>query len=267
MITLPYPASYSGRFSSRLQLKKIPDKRLYRLQFMGREGMQSLLTQLNSLTAISMDSLGTVRGVTSPEQWEGSIHAQLLLYGTPGWGKSYMLAALAVLLISERYLGQSNLRVVFIPDCQGLVDSPVPIMQAALIAAFAESDEACAQLHQATSQEQLAAFCQLRPAGTMVFLLDNFNALPLVLRPTASAEQKAAVAFLRRCSDSHFQVEVTSINDKNKDDILNKALSVAQASFFGGLTAVSSQTHTDIHPAGANRCDAVCHSHPRRVCS
>jgi hypothetical protein len=168
-----------------------------------------------------------------------------------------MLTALAVLLMAERILGKSTLRVVYIPDCHKLVSSPVRTMQTALTAAFADSDQECAQLEQAASQDKLGRFCALQRVGTMVFLLDNFNALPMVTgRTGVTAEQKAEVNFLELCGLNHFQVQVTSINDVNKDDILKKQLSVARLSFYGGLTVVS---YTETYSAAVvGGCDAPC---------
>ena len=152
--------------------------------------------------------------------------------------------------MAERLRGQSNLRAVFIRDCKALADLPVRTMQAALIA-FAESDEACDKLKQLTSQEQLVRFCESQPEGTMAFLLDDFTALPLFLRANVSNEQQNAMLFLRQCSSIHYQVQVTSINDNNKEDILNHSVPVAIVSFCGGMTTVSSPpTHACSHRAG-----------------
>ena len=183
-----------------------------------------------------------MRGVGSPPESDVRERpAHLLVYGTPGWGNTYMLAALAVLLMTERLRGQSKLRVAFIPDCQKLVKSPLKTMQGALVAAFADDKKVCDRLAQATTLDALIAFCDAQPEGTLLFLLDNYNTLPLVPRDNVSAERNAAVSFLEDCSEDHFVVSVTSINDNNKEDILNKGLGVARMSFYGGLTATEQQ--------------------------
>eukprot|EP00919_Chromeraceae_sp_WS-2016_P035662 GHVR01084574.1.p1 GENE.GHVR01084574.1~~GHVR01084574.1.p1 ORF type:complete len:737 (+),score=79.51 GHVR01084574.1:1073-3283(+) len=49
------------------------------------------------------------------------------LYGTVGFGKSYLLAALAVQLMSE------GMRVVYLPDCRKMLDDPTMYMREALL--------------------------------------------------------------------------------------------------------------------------------------
>jgi hypothetical protein len=86
MTTLPYPASYSSRNSTRFQFTQIPGTNIWSLDFMGRTGFKTLMNQLNTLV-VSMHFLAAARQVVAPAQVRQSRYADLLVYGTPGWGK------------------------------------------------------------------------------------------------------------------------------------------------------------------------------------
>ena len=94
LITIPYAASYDSSVCSRLKVRTTPalphqpKSCLLTLDFMGREDMRPLLESLDSLI-IFVRSLAEVRGQAAPARDpEGfPMYKDLLLYGTPGWGK------------------------------------------------------------------------------------------------------------------------------------------------------------------------------------
>jgi len=57
--------------------------------------------------------------------------SSLYIYGTMGYGKSYILAALACLLYRQ------GKRVVFIPDCRAMLINPLLYIKCALLCTFA----------------------------------------------------------------------------------------------------------------------------------
>jgi hypothetical protein len=78
--------------------------------YMGREKFTELLDAINVLETTN---------------WRG-----YLFYGTIGYGKSHLLAALACYLIS------AGKRVVYIPDCRECAWSPVSYFRAAMLLAW-----------------------------------------------------------------------------------------------------------------------------------
>jgi len=65
------------------------------------------------------------------------VYTTTWLYGTPGYGKSHLLAALVC------YLAAQDVRVVYIPDCRELVDEFIEYVRAAML--FAWADDITAQ--------------------------------------------------------------------------------------------------------------------------
>jgi NACHT domain-containing protein len=93
----------------------------------------------------------------------------LWLYGTQGYGKSHLLAALVCCLVAK---GE---RVVFIPDCRECVKRPVSYIQAAMIFAWADDDERRQEIMELDTMEMIGRFFD----GTtgVVFVIDQLNAL------------------------------------------------------------------------------------------
>ena len=63
---------------------------------------------------------------------ESDNYSTVWLYGTQGYGKSHLLAALVC------YLAAQDERVVYIPDCRALLEDPVEYLQAAMLFAWAD---------------------------------------------------------------------------------------------------------------------------------
>lgn len=96
------------------------------------------------------------------------------LHGTPGAGKSHMLAALTCLLLQE---GQ---KVVYIPDCRGLLRDAFSCLRHSLQLAFhGPSDAGHRQyLEQCTTVQQLSTFCDWASLEfCLLFIIDQTNAL------------------------------------------------------------------------------------------
>ena len=158
-----------------------------------------------------------------------------------------MLVALTVLLMAEKLRSRSKVRVVFIPDCGMLLQEPLYTLKTALIAAFVDDAQACSAIAQYTG-DQLGEFCRRRKAS-MIFILDNFNALPLSpgrerreRTDEAERQRRVAAELLNRCTLGQFRVQATSINDENKEAILAADLPVKKFGLYGGLTEVSPVT-------------------------
>lgn len=173
-----------------------------------------------------------------------SVFAKLLVYGTPGWGKSYMMAAAAVMLRQEFFARpQSSVkRVVYLPDCGQLREEPVAYMKNALLLAFAESSAFLQQIYQCSSTEQLVTFCRNVPKDNcfLLFLADQTNKLTAKHSDPVEKQQLKmnANGLLRRCANQHFLVEAISINDSNKEEVQQKQENRKEMPMFGELEEV-----------------------------
>jgi hypothetical protein len=170
-------------------------------------------------------------------------YAKLLVYGTPGWGKSYMMAAAAAVLQRDFLTGRSYLRVVYLPDCGQLRAKPVGYMQKALLLAFADQPSRMQQVVACNSIDALVRFVDSVPLSEcfMLFLADQTN--KLTSKPTDDATKSAARGEARRlleqASFSHFLVEAISINDSNKEDVGQKQENRKEMPVFGEMSQVS----------------------------
>ena len=63
---------------------------------------------------------------------KSDVHSAVWLYGTRGYGKSHLLAALVC------YLAARDERVIYIPDCRMLLMNPVKYVRAAMLFAWAD---------------------------------------------------------------------------------------------------------------------------------
>jgi len=81
-------------------------------------------------------------------------YTSLWLYGTQGYGKSHMLAALVC------YLAAQGERVVYIPTCRTLLEKPVGYVRAAMLFAWAGDDAATSEILKLNSFEGIADFLE-----------------------------------------------------------------------------------------------------------
>eukprot|EP01137_Pigoraptor_chileana_P024516 Opistho-2@92530 len=114
-IAFPSPYSVPERFASGDYF-----------EFMGRERLQPLLDLMRTLLSGSRIPC-RYRGVDPQGETK-----KLNVYGTRGFGKSFMLAAAVALLLKE---GQ---RVVFVPNARDIVDDPTVCLRASFAMAFPE---------------------------------------------------------------------------------------------------------------------------------
>ncbi len=170
-------------------------------------------------------------------------YAKLLVYGTPGWGKSYMMAAAAAVLQRDFLEGRSYLRVVYLPDCGQLREEPVTYMQKALLLAFANDEGRLLQIAACCTADDLVECVRNVPLSDsfLLFLADQTN--KLTGKPSDDAEKATARGVARRLLvrasfGSNFLVEAISINDSNKEDVGQKQENRKEMPVFGELSQV-----------------------------
>jgi hypothetical protein len=241
--------------------------------FMGRCKMNDLINEIRALTNLSHDQKNCAHFISSSSSSSSSpppssnsstlsssstplsieyksIFSKLLVYGTPGWGKSYMMAAAAVLLRQEFFANKSYKRVVYLPDCKHLRDNPVSYMKNALLLSFADDFSRLQQIQVCKSTDQLIAFIDNLPYREtfLLFIADQTNKLTGKgigdKSWNAEKEKKKGIALdlLIRASSGHFLVEAISINDSNKEEVAQKQENRRELAMFGELSQVRSYT-------------------------
>jgi hypothetical protein len=158
----------------------------------------------------------------------------IYVYGTRGFGKSHIVAALACLLI------RNNQRVVRIPDCRPLV-----YLRNALLFAFEDpqSSEYRKRMWECQHVEAFGAFCEKceSEGGHLCFIIDQLNALDPEPKgqDNISDEQKATIgSHLRRMAAGHVEITIASANHKTAKYMERKDTGERKITLLGGMTEV-----------------------------
>ena len=96
-------------------------------------------------------------------------HDALIVYGTRGYGKSHLLAALVC------HLAAGEDKVVFVPDCRVFMLDPVPYTKAAMLFAWASDENKQQQIMELKDQSDIYWFFQGQKNA--IFVVDQLNAL------------------------------------------------------------------------------------------
>jgi hypothetical protein len=162
-----------------------------------------------------------------------SRHRALIVYGTRGYGKSHLLAALVC------HLAAGEDKVVFIPDCRALRSDPVPYMKAAMLFAWA-GDEATQQLIMELKNEN-DIYWFFQGQKNVIFVIDQLNALEEKKKDNKSkaAEKARLHQWLDRLWAKHKAVLSSSANNHTILNEQPQQNNIQIMHVYGGLTKVS----------------------------
>jgi hypothetical protein len=196
---------------------------------MGREKFTELLNAVNVLQTTG---------------WRG-----YMFYGTIGYGKSHLLAALACYLIS------TGKRVIYIPDCRACAWRPVPYFQAAMLLAWGGPDDSDIrkEIIALNTTEAISKFFgrQLN----IFFLVDQMNALerdPSGTDGLSDERKRMVYEWIRECAAPHKYIFSASANNQNRGWTDGKQTGARQLLVHGGFSAVSLYTMHDALNAGSD---------------
>lgn len=133
-------------------------------------------------------------------------HSALWVYGTKGYGKSHLLAALVC------YLAAQKERVVYIPDCWECIDDPVEYVRAAMLFAWADDPTIQDEIITLNTREMIYRFFERQKK--CIFVIDQMNAFG----KSDNGEDKNGglkreiYRWLTRCQADHPAVLGTSAN-------------------------------------------------------
>lgn len=167
-------------------------------------------------------------------RWHG-----YLFYGTIGYGKSHLLAALACYLIA------AGKRVVYIPDCRACAWKPVDCLQAAMLLAWGAPDDSVIQesILALDTMEAISKFFESQ--SNILFLIDQVDSLDRDLSEMdcLSNERKNRIyKWIMGCVAGHKYIFSASANNKNRGWIRGKQTGARQLLVYGGFSAVSPYT-------------------------
>jgi hypothetical protein len=160
---------------------KVDEKYCWR--YMGREKFAELLEELEFIR-------------TSPD------HESLWVYGTSGYGKSHLLAALVC------YLATEGERVIYLPSVRTCVGNPVRHLQTAML--FAWTDKATQdEIITLNTEEKIKGFLEWR--GDFIFVVDQMNELTEAKNENKDAKAKLK-SLIQDLVSGHTAIFGTSAN-------------------------------------------------------
>ena len=159
------------------------------------------------------------------------------LHGTFGAGKSYLLAALACLLVKER------MSVVYLPDCRAMLRNPFEYLRAALELTFAGNIAAGTFLRSATELEELGQFCSVASGEFRLFsIIDQANALDPqdeAVDRYPSDQRRLVRNFLGSITSQHLKLASSNSNYLHAQHDILRQTGERRLCLYGGLSKVS----------------------------
>lgn len=164
--------------------------------------------------------------------------SNLYIHGTMGYGKSYILAALACLLYRQ------GKRVVFIPDCRAMLIEPLVYIKCALLCTFANPSlkEEREWIRACASVSELGAFCHSLDRSTLYFIVDQVNAFDESapnMDKIPDGDKEAGQKIINHLSAGHFLITSASANYQTARYMAQKQTGEEKMSVKGGMTEVS----------------------------
>ena len=160
----------------------------------------------------------------------------LWFYGTFGFGKSHVLAALVC------YLMQSSYRVICIPDCGSCYQDSVPTLRQAMILAWADLPSMVDAIGRLDTLDEINAFlrsvssCEQQP----VLIADQMNALQVSSSNIQETKQiERLYKFIRKCTLSCKCIFSTSANNHTYLQLASKQSNILRVNAYGGMTKVT----------------------------
>lgn len=177
------------------------------------------------------------------ELWESVVQlgerwGELFFYGTAGYGKSHILAALACLLVSQ------GKRVVFLPDCRAMARDFVRHITKALLLTFGDSPKHQEQIVGLRKEEDFKLFLDgyEQSEGKLYFIVDQLNALEVEKEGrdrTSNATKEHISHWLDAFTACHCRVQSASPNYQTFYYLEKRQTNDRKIAAQGGFSKVS----------------------------
>ena len=183
--------------------------------------------------------------------------SSLWVYGTRGYGKSHLLAALVYCLSA------TEKRIVYIPDCRGCLIDPITYIRAAMLFAWADDEskkeeimtlKTWAEIYEFFQNCRYASFRGSRERE-LIFVIDQMNALAqLNVDDDSEKTNKANLRdWLRKFTAGHKAIFSTSANYTTFLQRSKRQTNEVTIRVYGGFTPVSSN---NIAEGGLSNCES-----------
>ncbi|KAF8539440.1 hypothetical protein BDD12DRAFT_96983 [Trichophaea hybrida] len=184
LIKLLFPSLSGRKFTDRFAFDTD-----WNWEYMPRRKFGELLHQVEAL-------------IEQPE-----LASAIWLYGTIGYGKSHILAALVCFLM------KSGHRVLFLPDCQAWLDELETYLQKAMKLTWADDPVSLRKIDGMKTLPEITSFLQTiycHQGVTVIFITDQMNALQMDLADLLLAIKNQLRMVLYKSSHDHLRVFSTN---------------------------------------------------------
>jgi len=186
----------------------------YSFSFMGRESFREVWA--------------TIMKVEKKRLHIGAIY----VYGSMGFGKSHILAALVCALTRQ------NRQVIYIPHCGEAYRDPQYHMERAFLFAFADSPSDVKCISQWKNFDDIIVFC--RSKNRLYFVIDQENALDPdeESKDMDNARKLAFLELIQRCTTGHITITSATANVNSYKKTKRIRTNDAKVFLIGGMTRV-----------------------------
>jgi hypothetical protein len=159
-------------------------------------------------------------------------YTKMFIYGTVGYGKSHILAAIACLLL--RY----GKRVAYLPDCRELAADPIDYIKSALFLTYVDDDAKINKIDACKNFDQIIEFCGPL-SQPLYFIVDQMNALDDRSYTGISQEKKQYVkSNIDKLCSKQFYIKSSSANNSSVLLLRQKQTNEVKITLYGGLDEV-----------------------------
>ncbi|CAG8622720.1 10701_t:CDS:2 [Funneliformis caledonium] len=176
--------------------------------FMGRREFKNVLDEINKLRT--------------------SYYMEMFIYGTMGYGKSYILSAITC------YLFRVKKRVVYLPDCRDLSFDPVDYIKSALFLTYVNDLEEINRISLCETLGDIVDFFK-SVDERLYFIIDQVNALDgddTGITPQTKIEIRGIINKIRNI---HFCIKSASANNEWALRYKRKQTNEIKMALYGGL--------------------------------
>jgi hypothetical protein len=164
---------------------------------------------------------------------------QIFIYGTMGYGKSYILSAIAC------YLIRIKKHVVFLPDCRALALEPVDYIKSALFLTYVDNLEEINRINSCKTLENIEDFFS-SVNEKLYIIIDQLNALDGNDTGVNQESKTKIKKSINKMCFNHFYIKSASANVEWAIQYKAKQTNELKISLYGGFEEVRLRTKTKV---------------------
>ncbi|CAI2193415.1 8083_t:CDS:2 [Funneliformis geosporum] len=151
------------------------------------------------------------------------------IYGTMGYGKSYILATIAC------FLFRTGKRVVYLPDCRELARDTKDYVKSALYLAYENNSDKINKIYTCETLDEIVKFCK-EESELLYIVVDQMNALDSHNNTEIDETiKRQTIAFLNQITTKHYYIKSSSANNTSALRLALKQANEKKIELYGGF--------------------------------